>query len=281
MIQTLKSEWLDLDVPGDGHYAAVADVHGRLDLLAPLLDELDRDLPSGASLVMLGDLIDRGPRGVAAVDLVMGGVGVRRVLPIAGNHESMLLHGLDGGGDLSDHALRLWYKHGGYAVVEELDCDYDRDSIRAALGPERLGFLESMLPHHLAGGVLFAHAGLDPAIPLGEQLAQPVRDMATVDRDGEHASMRWVRDEWVGWPMQVEGDLLVVYGHTVQDTRMPLLTPCQAGIDLGAYLTGVLCAAEVDHGRIRFRFAGEDLDPALADPLNYIREEVRARSMYI
>ena len=50
---------------------AIGDIHGRLDLLNDLIDQIDRDDagrgPAQTLLVFLGDLIDRGPesRGVA------------------------------------------------------------------------------------------------------------------------------------------------------------------------------------------------------------------------
>ena len=50
----------------------VGDVHGRLDLLDRLLDnihaEIERERPEKVLLVFLGDLIDRGPSSAQVVE---------------------------------------------------------------------------------------------------------------------------------------------------------------------------------------------------------------------
>jgi hypothetical protein len=82
----------------------VGDVHGDFDSLSlilrrtGLLDELNRWSGGNATLVQTGDLIDRGPKGREAMDLLMwlekdaakaGG----RVVPLLGNHEVMNILG--------------------------------------------------------------------------------------------------------------------------------------------------------------------------------------------
>lgn len=69
--------------------AVIGDIHGRSDLLAALLSELD-DLP----IVVMGDLCDRGLDTSGVVDqlLACGAVGVR------GNHEDWLVQWLEGRG---------------------------------------------------------------------------------------------------------------------------------------------------------------------------------------
>ncbi|HYA72704.1 MAG TPA: metallophosphoesterase, partial [Roseiarcus sp.] len=53
---------------------AIGDIHGRADLLAALLEEAARE-PRRAprrAIVFLGDLIDRGPDSLGAIDLAIG-----------------------------------------------------------------------------------------------------------------------------------------------------------------------------------------------------------------
>lgn len=91
--------WRYEDVP---RVVAIGDVHGAYDELAGLLrglalvDDTMRWSGGATHLVMLGDLVDRGPRTIDVLDLVMalqeqapaqGG----RVHVILGNHETMLL----------------------------------------------------------------------------------------------------------------------------------------------------------------------------------------------
>ncbi|MBJ7445815.1 MAG: metallophosphoesterase, partial [Sphingobium sp.] len=59
---------------GDRVYA-IGDIHGRYDLLTSLMDQIGEHagaLPPSRSLhiVMLGDIIDRGPQSAAALELL-------------------------------------------------------------------------------------------------------------------------------------------------------------------------------------------------------------------
>jgi Calcineurin-like phosphoesterase. len=273
-----QTDWFTLPHPADGHYAAIGDVHGCAHLLRPALEHLDRSLPSSASVVLLGDLIDRGPATLECLDLARAGCGGRRMIVLGGNHESMLLSGLfEEDQDLRFGATVIWYRNGGAAVLDEVNVPGigipDGAQLAAALGAERVEFLKSMLPHHRAGQVLFTHAGLNPDLELAAQLAQPVMDFRAVmeAEDGEDLSMRWVRKGWVGLdrPLsetRIGEDLFVVYGHTIQEDGV-LMTRCQAGIDVGSFKTGRLCISEVDHDRIRFQLVSARPEPAsVAEP---------------
>ena len=60
---------------------AVGDIHGRSDLFAALLDEAAREPRRAARrvVVLLGDLVDRGPDSLGAIDLAIG--AARRARP--------------------------------------------------------------------------------------------------------------------------------------------------------------------------------------------------------
>lgn len=267
---TQSTDWMAAPQTADGHYAAIADVHGCRDLLARAFDRLDADLPSGGQIVLLGDLIDRGPDSLGALDLAIAGCGGRKVHALAGNHESMLCSALfEPHPDHKFGGAFFWMRNGGDTVLGELDarglpCGAE---LEALFGQKRVDFLKSMLPHHRAGQVLFAHAGLDPEVSLAAQLAQPVMDFGPLaDGAQDRTSMRWIREPWVGFnrPLSttpIGEDLFVIYGHTIQ--KGVLLTPCQAGTDLGSFSTGMLCVTEIDHDRMRFHFVGPQ--PELLD----------------
>lgn len=249
-----------MPVAAEGHFAAIGDVHGRSDLLKATFDRLDASLPSSAEIVLLGDLIDRGPDSLGTLDLAMAGCGGRTIRALAGNHEGMLLAGIfEPDPDIAFGSAFLWARNGGSEVIEEAGASGwpSGQELADAIGAERVAFLKSMLPHHRSGNVLFAHAGIDPRQGLASQLAQTIMDFTSIEGEDYHTSMRWIRDPWVGYPGSLEDtaigeDLFVVYGHTIQ--KGVLLTRCQAGIDLGAYKRGVLGVCEIDHDRMRFHF---------------------------
>ena len=64
---------LPLSVSPEAEIFAVGDIHGRSDLLAALIDEAAREpkLRDRRAIVFLGDLIDRGPDSLGAIDLAM------------------------------------------------------------------------------------------------------------------------------------------------------------------------------------------------------------------
>ncbi len=81
---------------------AIGDVHGQRDRLAALHGLIAADLaarPTGSAvLVHLGDYIDQGPDSAGVVDLLAAGAPVAglETINLLGDHERMLLDGLDG-----------------------------------------------------------------------------------------------------------------------------------------------------------------------------------------
>ena len=93
----------------------VGDIHGRFDLFRQLLNQLEADARSQAKcpsrIVLLGDLIDRGPQSSQVLEFAraMQLQNRGRVVVLCGNHEDMLLASADGNAD----AQRLWLAKGG------------------------------------------------------------------------------------------------------------------------------------------------------------------------
>jgi hypothetical protein len=104
----------------------VGDVHGHRDALvellraAELLDSADRWSGADARLWLLGDLVDRGPDGVGALDLVMRLEREAPVRCLLGNHEAGLLavwrFGSAGSGGPGGTFRRDWELNGGLAA---------------------------------------------------------------------------------------------------------------------------------------------------------------------
>ncbi|HYG60423.1 MAG TPA: metallophosphoesterase, partial [Symbiobacteriaceae bacterium] len=99
----------------------MGDLHGRRDLLLRALVELGLADESGQwtggsrRLIQLGDVIDRGPEPLGAMDLLMGlQAGARAVggdlICLLGNHEMMALRAAAG-----EHASRLTWALNGAA----------------------------------------------------------------------------------------------------------------------------------------------------------------------
>jgi serine/threonine protein phosphatase 1 len=224
---------------------AVGDIHGRLDVLAPLVRDIAQDAAENGGggepplLVFLGDYVDRGPESRGVIDLILELRAARRfeVRALKGNHEEALLQFLD---DPSFGST--WAEHGGattlssYGVqppAQRTDAEAwarARVAFAAALPPDHRRFYETLELMVTEGDYAFVHAGVRPGVALADQL----------ERD-----LLWIRQDFLEERGRFEK--VIVHGHTPLET--PQLTPTRLGVDTGAYATGVLTA---------IRLQGED-----------------------
>jgi serine/threonine protein phosphatase 1 len=221
-------------VAPDAEIFAVGDIHGRPDLLHALIDEATREprRRERRILVFLGDLVDRGPDSLGAIDLAVEAgarIGADEAIALMGNHEAMMRLALDPRTPWEDalDALETWLRNGGGAVVRQF-ADFEVEPvgpeelltvIRVAL-PDRIRvWLESLGTHWRSGETLFVHAGVNPQVDFEKFLALPWNTpLAEVDED-----MHWA---WVRWPFLEASPAaggfsgyFVVHGHTPNDAR--------------------------------------------------------------
>jgi len=224
---------------------AIGDVHGRLDVLEPLVAELIRDSARSALkerplLILLGDYVDRGPSSAGVIEFLLNlaDEGHFEVRALKGNHEEALL------GFLDDPSFgQTWMTHGGgetlisYGVQlptrNEVQAWSDaRDALAQALPPRHAQFLQGLQLMTVVGDYAFVHAGVRPGAPLDRQ----------TERD-----LLWIRYEFLDSDGPFEK--VIVHGHT--PNPLPQVTPWRLGIDTGAYATGVLTAVRLDDAGAR------------------------------
>ncbi|MEL7000851.1 MAG: metallophosphoesterase, partial [Pseudomonadota bacterium] len=151
---------------------AIGDVHGCDGLLAEMHDRiLDQARARGAddaTVVHIGDYVDRGRQNIAVIDRLMRGLPGVECICLKGNHEAMMLDCL---GTDSSSVWTRWIRNGGDMTLHDLGYALDAhgfspDALRTALGLERIAWLENLPLSHHAGGYFFAHAGVKPGLPL-------------------------------------------------------------------------------------------------------------------
>lgn len=219
-------------VPDGTRFYVVGDIHGRLDLFDSLIEAIERDDaqagPANTTVVLLGDLVDRGPDSAGVVRRAREWSDARRVRILAGNHEEMFLQSF-----VEIEVLRQFLRYGGretllsYGVsrkeyngweIEEL---FER--LPQIVPQDERAFIATFEEKIVAGDYLFVHAGIDPHRSLDEQ---------------RRKDMLWIRERF----LRHEGPLshVVVHGHTIFDA----IEHCgnRIGIDTGAYATGRLSA---------------------------------------
>jgi serine/threonine protein phosphatase 1 len=226
---------------------AIGDIHGRADLFEGLLTRAASISRLGdRTIVQTGDLIDRGPESLRAIELAMNMrelSGSDEVVNLMGNHEQML--GVAFGNDHETYrfdAFENWTANGGSAVRRELmgedwQVSY-RDETRSMFGDKRLSFIRGMRSHFQVGDFIFVHAGISPNVKLNTFLNGAWdRELRFIDED-----RHW---GWVRHPFLVSRShrgKFVVHGHTPPDglrrTGADTVSKSRINLDLWSFKTG-------------------------------------------
>ena len=196
----------------------IGDIHGQAGALRASLSVL-ASVPMAAKtrrLVLLGDIIDRGPASPEAIGLLDNAKALARVDEVTilpGNHELMLLDAL------KDPMMFMcdWLDNGGEELILEAvpDCEVrllaDFAEIARRVVPQ--SFLDQMQngpTSLLIGGVLMVHAGLNPERDAFDFLSEPRQAVM----GNNHWA--WIREPFLhrqgGWGPKC--DWAVIHGHT-------------------------------------------------------------------
>ncbi|WP_294095450.1 metallophosphoesterase family protein [Sphingomonas sp.] len=225
--------------PGQRIYA-IGDIHGRLDLLELLIDQIEADdMARGQAethIIFLGDLVDRGPASADVVELALQiSRKTDRARFLLGNHEEVFLKAVHG--DLK--ALAFFTRIGGretilsYGVSEEayLGAEYPEllAMFQERVPTAHIAFLESFEDLIVFGDYAFVHAGLHPDAPLARQKPK---------------DLRWIRNEFLNHRGPFEK--IVVHGHTISEEVE--IRSHRIGLDTGAFASGKLTAMGFEGG---------------------------------
>ena len=204
-----------------GSTYAIGDIHGCLGQLDRLLEQCSKHAAGRpATLVFLGDYIDRGPDSAGVIRTIMQ-LQVRpgawsEVVALKGNHEAVAL-------DVVDGATRpdFWLDQGGAETLQSYGIADTRD-----WPSEDIAWLRALPLSHDDGLRLFAHAGIDPDKPYDAQDAH---------------DLMWIREPFLS-DVRDHGRL-IVHGHTPQKNGVPDWRGNRLNIDTAAVYGGPLTAA--------------------------------------
>jgi serine/threonine protein phosphatase 1 len=223
--------------PGQRVYA-VGDVHGCFDRLVAMHELIAQDLATRpideATLVHVGDLVDRGPETAQVVEWLRAGppIPAQRFVNLMGNHEEMMLAAVAG---LDEGAADLWMRNGGVESLHSWGVPRTAapDEWASGIPIPHLLFLRDLVLSCRIGGYLFVHAGIRPGVPLGRQARQ---------------DLLWIREPFLS-STQDHG-AIVVHGHTPR--HEPTVKPNRIGIDTGAVIGGALTCVVLESDRLGF-----------------------------
>ena len=238
-------------IPEGQRVYAIGDIHGRDDLFAQMIDMIRADNakrhPAKITLILLGDLVDRGPDSAGVVDRAMrlkDEFADTRLL--IGNHEECFLAALTG----DVRRLRYFMRIGGDATIRSYwrddaslaDASFEEVAARmpTLVPAEHVDFLGNGEDVIEVGDYAFVHAGVRPGVPLDKQSL---------------SDLRWIRDEF----LDDLGDhgKMIVHGHSI--TSEPDEQANRIGIDVGAFKSGRLAALGLDGADRWYLFAGDNV----------------------
>ena len=219
-----------------GNVWAIGDVHGYADTLLTLLDSLN--LSSRDRVVLLGDLVDRGPRSCEVIRIARENPQIFSVL---GNHEEMMLNSFDVDNIQTMTAQQTnWFYVGGRATNQSYIDEFtnsqgqiDDFDLRMRVGKD-LAWLDS-LPHHIVlNDFRLVHAGYSPW--------DGDLDLQSTD------TLMWIRGEFHNSITPVDEKRTVVFGHSTvlgfglkqteiwkSETELKNSRPAAIGIDSCCY----------------------------------------------
>ena len=234
-------------VPAGERYYVIGDIHGRCDLLDELIVAIEEDDQrlgeADTTVVLLGDLVDRGPESARVIETARQWGERRKLRYIAGNHEEMFLEAFT-----DKEMLRHFLKHGGketvlsYGIKKKRYSELTMKELQAELHElvpkKHRKFLAAMEDIIVAGDYVFVHAGINPKLSLEEQ---------------RKSDLRWIRERFLKHREPLSH--VVVHGHTIFDDVES--TEYRIGIDTGAFRTGKLTALVLESDQRRFIQAHE------------------------
>jgi serine/threonine protein phosphatase 1 len=219
-----------------GNVWVIGDVHGHSDTLFALLENLH--LKPHDRVVLLGDLVDRGPNSCSVIRRARND---RQIHAILGNHEQLMLQNFEVEDirNMSSHQARWFYVGGretNQSYIDEFTNsseDFDGFGLRMRVGGD-LAWLDS-LPHHIVlDDFRLVHAGYSPR---GGDLDRQSTD-----------TLMWIRGEFHNSNTPVDENRTVIFGHStmpsfglkqtdiwVSEIRLPSSRPAAIGIDSCCY----------------------------------------------
>lgn len=197
----------------------VGDIHGCIDELDELIKTLSYDKNSDR-LILLGDLIDRGPDSVA----VVARARAMDLECVMGNH---------------DYKFLKWFRSAG-----SRNDVYDRHPYYSKFSDADINYIARMSDYIKTDNTVIVHGGLRAHIPLAKQSKEDLYYIRYMDKDMRFVSLKKINKfgkEELGakfWTEFWKGPESAVYGHNVHSYEIPLIEEVAPGVSCYGLDTG-------------------------------------------
>lgn len=169
------------------------------------------------TLILLGDYIDRGPDSCGVIELILELNHQCTVIPLAGNHEQMLLRGRE-----ERELLLDWLRYGGASTLESYERRKHGRGLEAIPEAHWKFMAEQTLDYWETEKHIFVHATVDPALDMERQ---------------PDSALFWQR---FARPTVHKSGKQIICGHTRQESGLPAIFDHGICIDTWAYGNGWL-----------------------------------------
>lgn len=205
----------------------VGDIHGCLDEFNELIKLISYN-KSKDKLILLGDLIDRGPDSIGVIRRAQA-LGAESVM---GNHE---------------YKFVKWINNTNYGTVSKIRDFYLK------LSDKDVNYITGMKPYIKIGNTIAVHGGLKSGILLEHQSKDDMMYLRYTDSYGKFVPLKKIykfgKDTLDAhfWTEFWKGPESVVYGHNVHSCEYPLIEETSPGVfcyglDTGCCFGGKLTA---------------------------------------
>ena len=174
----------------------VSDIHGEYNDFLGLLEKID--LKAEDKMIILGDVVDRGPLPLTLLRFIMAMPNIEMIL---GNHERMLLDYLQSIGIYGSESIGDYYARcGGYSTIKELGIMDEKDKC------EIEEYLKGLPLYKIIDDFILVHSGvntnlLDRELPIKDSMARQ-----------EEEDLLWSREDF--FTAKGIDNYTVIFGHT-------------------------------------------------------------------
>jgi serine/threonine protein phosphatase 1 len=208
---------------------AIGDIHGTYVKLIRLYQKIMLHMKYNgvkrATIIFLGDYVDRGPHPHKVFDFLMNLKDTDEIKHIflKGNHEDMMIHAYDG----ADY--KVWVANGGRDTLNAFDIGCPEDFVGNEEVKPYIDWCRQLDVMHVVGKYIFVHGGYDPKRPPNDQKDEVLMwKRSTPYMDGREYETC---------------DYTIVHGHTPH--KEPKMYKNEINVDTFAYYDGPLTAVAI------------------------------------
>lgn len=207
---------------------AIPDIHGRLDLLNAAIEKIiEYSAGSPATIVTLGDYVDRGPHSRQVLERLIGWQSKKlKLVSLKGNHEAMMWQVCNNVAEVG-----WWIGNGGDQTLMSYGQVSQQEFDPRIVPRSHLEWISGLALMHVDQHRLFVHAAVDPSAPLDQQSEQ---------------TLLWKR--YPEGSKRGHGHRHVVHGHHANPDA-PIVTSGKTNLDGLAWKTGRLVVGVFEDDR--------------------------------